>query len=84
MDLKNICMWKSHSSTNHKNKQETKKENSTVADSGCPVNFMTVPVHLNNVRPTTKIINENFPNGQIIRSTMEGESDLPMLLYIAR
>ena len=42
-------------------------------------NFMAVSSHLNNVRPTTKIINTHFPNEQIIRSTMEGELDLPML-----
>ena len=40
---------------------------------------MAVSDHLNNVRPTTNIINEKCPNGQIIISTMEGESYLPML-----
>ena len=46
--------------------------------------FMAVSAHLNNVRPTTNIINETFPNGNIIISTMEGELDLPMLPNIAR
>ena len=37
-----------------------------------------------NVRTTTDIINAKFPNGQIIRSTIESELDLSMLLNIAR
>ena len=44
---------------------------------------MSVSSHLNNVRTTTKIINSNCPNGQIIRSTMEGELYFPMLANIA-
>ena len=50
-----------------------------VAYSGCTKNFMVVSAHLNNVQPTTDIINTKFPNGQIIRSTMEGGLYLPML-----
>ena len=44
---------------------------------------MSVSAHLNNLLPKTKIINSKFPNGQIIRSTMECELDLPMLQNIA-
>ena len=40
---------------------------------------MSVSAHLKHVRPTTKIINEKFPYGQIIRSTTEGGLYLPML-----
>ena len=40
---------------------------------------MTVSSHLNNVQPTTNIIDEKCPNGQIIISTMEGGLYLPML-----
>ena len=50
-----------------------KEENYTVADSGFTGNFMAVSVHLNNVLPTTSIINAKFTNGQIIVSIMEGE-----------
>ena len=67
-----------------KNKQETKEENSAVADSGFTRNFMEVSAHLNNVQPATKIINAKFPNGYIIRSTIEGGLDLPVLPNIAR
>ena len=63
---------------NQKN-AKTKDENSAVADSGCTGNFMTVSNHLNNVLPTTNIINVIFSNAQIIRSTIEGELDLPMV-----
>ena len=45
---------------------------------------MAVSDHLKNVRPTTNIIIETFPNGNIIRSTMKGELDLPMLPNISR
>ena len=50
-----------------------------VADSGCTGNFMAVYDHLNNALSTKNTINAKFPNGQIIRSTMEGELYLPML-----
>ena len=60
------------------NKQETKEENSAVADSGCTGNFMAVSAHLNNLQPTTKIINRTFPKVQIIRSTVEIELYLPI------
>ena len=53
-------MYQSHSSTNHKNKQETKEENSAVADLRCTGNSMEVSAHINNMQPTTKIINKNF------------------------
>ena len=42
--------------------------------------FMTLYAHLNNVPPTTNIINSKYTNGQIIRFTIEGGLDLPMLL----
>ena len=45
---------------------------------------MAVFNHLNNVRPTTKITNAKFPNGQIIRPTMEGGLYLSMLPNISR
>ena len=56
-----------------------KRENSAVNYSGCTVIFMVVSVHLKNVRPTSKIINEKYRNGHIIIFTMEGKLDLPML-----
>ena len=58
--------------------------NSAVTDSVCTGNFMTVSAHLNNVQPTSKIINVKYPNVQIIRSTTEGELVLPMLPSTAR
>ena len=65
---------------NQPQKHTIKKEgNSAVPVSGCMGNFMSVSDQLNNVQPTTNIINEIFPNGQIIRSTMEEKLDLPML-----
>ena len=45
---------------------------------------MEVSSHLNNVHPTTNIINVECNNGQIIISTMEGELDLPMIPSTAR
>ena len=41
---------------------------------------MSVSPNINNVRPTTNIINAKFSYRQIIISTMEGELYLPMLL----
>ena len=43
-----------------KNKQETKEENSAVADSGCTGNFVAVSAHLKHLWPTTKIQIQNF------------------------
>ena len=68
-------MEQSCSSANYKKHARKKEENSAVADSGCTGNFMALSAQLNNVKPTTKITNAEFPNGQIIRSTMEGELD---------
>ena len=45
---------------------------------------MAVSAHLYNVRPTTNIINAKFPNGKIIKPTMEGGLYLPMLPNTAR
>ena len=45
---------------------------------------MVVSAYLNNVQPTKKIINEKIPNSHIIRSTIEGELDLPMLPKIEK
>ena len=85
MDLKiNMYVAISLMRQPQQNKQETKEENSAVADSGCTGNFMAVSAHLNNAQPKTKIINEKCPTGHIIRSTMEGELDFPMLPNIAR
>ena len=53
--------------------KESKDYNSAVADSAWTGNFMAVSAHVNNMWPTTNIINENFPNGQKIISTMKGE-----------
>ena len=47
-----------------------KEENSAVADSGCTVNFLAVSYHLNNVQPTTNMIDAKCLNGHIIISTM--------------
>ena len=63
-------------------KQETKEEHFAFTDSWCTGNFMAVSSYLNSVRPTTNIINEIPPNRQVIRSTMEDELYLPMLLNI--
>ena len=78
-----VCVNITHLPTT-KSTQEKKEENVTVADSGRTGNFMAVSAHLNNVQPTTNMINEKFPSGQIIRSIIEGELDLPMLPNIAR
>ena len=59
-------------------------QNLAVADSVCLGNFMTVDAVLLNVRSITKPIGEKFPNGQIIKSTMQGELNLLMLLETAR
>ena len=40
---------------------------------------MAVSSHINNVQPTTNIINKKCTNVHIIRSTTEGELHLPML-----
>ena len=40
-----------------------KRKKSAVADSGCTGNCMAVSDHLNNVKPTTNIINAKCPNG---------------------
>ena len=40
---------------------------------------MAVSQHLKQLRPKTNIINEKFPNGQIIRPTMKGGLYLPIL-----
>ena len=45
---------------------------------------MAVSAHLDNVQPTTKITNVKCPHGQIIRYTMEGGLDFPMLTITAR
>ena len=65
-------------SANHK-KTESKEETSAINDSGCTMNFMAVSAHLNNVLPTKIIINAKYINGYIIKFTMEGDLDLPIL-----
>ena len=71
-------------SANHKtHTEETKEGNYAVAYSGYTVNLMSVSSHLNNVQPTTNIIDAKYPNGQIIRSKIEGRLDLTMLPNIA-
>ena len=45
---------------------------------------MALSAHQNNVRHTMNIINEKFPNEQIIRSTLEGELYLLMLPITSR
>ena len=70
---------------NQPQKHTIKKEgNSAVPVSGCMGNFMSVSDQLNNVQPTTNIINEIFPNGQIIRSTMEGEIGLTYVIKYSK
>ena len=44
---------------------------------------MAVSANLNNVCATTKSVQEKFPNRQIIKSTLEGILDPPMLTNIA-
>ena len=77
-------MYQSWLRSNQKKNQETKEENSAISNSGCKVKFLAVADHLNNVQPTTKTTNEKYPNGQIIKCTMESELDLTMLEYTAR
>ena len=77
-------MQKSRSIDNKKNTQETIEENYSVADSGSTGIFMAVSTHLKNVRPTKNIINEKYPNGQIIRSTMEGEIGLTYVIKYSK
>ena len=71
-------------SKRNKNIKEIEQGNYAVADSRCTGNCMAVSDHLNNLEPTTKIINENFPNGQIIKSTMWGGVYLYMLTSTSR
>ena len=44
---------------------------------------MAVATQLNNIFPTTKSIDEKFPNGQIIKSKIKGDLDLLIIPDIA-
>ena len=73
-------MQKSCSSSKHKNthkKQKGKVPKSLIQVAH--INLMAVSARINNVRPTTNIINSKCLNRQVVMSTSEGGLYLLML-----